>query len=208
MLVGRRPNGERFYRLAGADGGESGAGRGGSERERERERENVNTSMFTPVSGYLDQDWNPVQLEINRRIKARMAEDRQLNWQVAFQRVMASDPSLAGKNWDAFQVELSRRVKELIAKNNALDYRAAMQAVMNDDSNFSHDYGTARVMALPSPGVVEGPGVNRSADVNAEMLPLVKDKIAASDGRTSYGEALRLVLSERPDLARRYKNTL
>jgi hypothetical protein len=194
MLVGRRPNGERFYRLAGADGGESGAGRGGSERERERERENVNTSMFTPVSGYLDQDW--------------MAEDRQLNWQVAFQRVMASDPSLAGKNWDAFQVELSRRVKELIAKNNALDYRAAMQAVMNDDSNFSHDYGTARVMALPSPGVVEGPGVNQSADVNAEMLPLVKDKIAASDGRTSYGEALRLVLSERPDLARRYKNTL
>jgi hypothetical protein len=41
-----------------------------------------------------------------------------------------------------------------------------------------------------------------------EIGTLVKARIAASEGKTQYGEALRLVLADRPDLAKAYKATM
>jgi len=168
--------------------------------------ENGARGVFNPVSGYSDQDWNPVQLEINSRVRTRMLENKQLNWQAALQMVMNADPSLAVRSWDAINVELSRRVKAMLAQSGSQDYGAALRAVMNDDPNFARDYLAAKGAYLARTSA-RAPASEESA-VDSELLPLVKEKIAASEGKTSYGEALRLVLSERPDLARRRKATM
>lgn len=171
----------------------------------EEETGKVNNTTFdpggmgNPVSGYLDQDWNPVQLEINRRVQKMMAGNRLLGWQTAFQMAMAADPSLAGKNWDAINVELIRRTKQMMAGNNALNYGRALEAVLRDDPTFCLNYRAAKMSQL-------GTGVDLSTnDVDAEIMPLVKDKIAASDGKMAFMDGWRAVLSERPDLGRRRK---
>lgn len=55
-------------------------------------------------------------------------------------------------------------------------------------------------------GATEGEPVEGA--VMVEIGTLVKARIAASEGKTQYGEALRLVLADRPDLAKAYKATM
>jgi hypothetical protein len=162
----------------------------------------VSNSNFNPVSGYLNQDWNPVQLEINGRVQRMMAGDRRLDWAAAFQAVMAADPSLAGKNWDAINVEISRRVKAQMAANNALDYGRALQAVLLGDPNLARDYRAAKFTQLGAPCLS---AVNQ---VDAEIAPMVKEKIVMNEGGIDYRTAFNLVLRERPDLARRRMDAL
>ena len=110
-------------------------------------------------------------------------------------------------SWDAFSVELNRRIKWMLKEDSSKDYRTALTAVMLDDRSFARNYLAAKIRNLGSPGV-EMPHADQRAGVDAEMLPLVREKIAASDGGMDYGAALRLVLTERPDLARRRMDTM
>jgi hypothetical protein len=72
---------------------------------------------------------------------------------------------------------------------------------MIDDRDLFQRYREARYRELSTPGVKRPDG--RLGAVDAELLPLVREKVAASEGRMEYGAALSMVLSERPDLARR-----
>lgn len=181
--------------------------------KREQETTNVSSPNFTPVPSYLVQDWNPVQREINGRVAALLTANKLLNWNAAYSDVMAGDPSLVSKAWDAVNVELSRRVRQMQDQNNydpmtggmsakpagrPLGYEQALNAVMGNDGDFARYYGNLKTAWLgrkfnPDP-------VNQ---VDAELLPLVQEKIAASDGRMGYRDAFMAALSDRPDLARR-----
>ena len=108
-----------------------------------------------------------------------------------------------GNGWDAVNVEISGRVKQVMAAKG-LNYAGAFQALMLDDRDLARRYHAARMQHLAN----DGGGTYRASTVGAEMHPLVQTKIAASEGRMGYGEALKAVLSERPDLARRYKDEL
>jgi hypothetical protein len=56
-------------------------------------------------------------------------------------------------------------------------------------------------------GAVEGEP--EGVQATRELTELVKARIAASEGKAmAYGEAMRLVLSDRPDLERAYKATM
>jgi phage I-like protein len=167
---------------------------------------NVNNMNFGTVSGYLDQDWNPIQLEINRRIQQKMATDKRLSWNEAYQLVMDADPKLAIGIWDALQVEMNRRVKQMMAGNSALDYGRAQEAVWRADPALYRDYQAA-MKGNPNPGVRP---VNEQLQqqVDTEIEPLVQAKIGLSEGGMDYGQAWIAVLNERPDLRRRRMATM
>jgi hypothetical protein len=165
------------------------------------EGQNVNNDQTT---GYVNvADWDTVQLEIRRRAAQLMAADRRLDYAAAEDAVYRSDPKLADQDWDVVQGELIRRIKAMMAANNQLTYPAAMQAVMRDDSNLVRRYYSAKTRWLSG-----ADGVVRPGDVALEMKPLIEQKVAASEGRLNYAGAFSQVLSERPDLARRYKDAI
>jgi hypothetical protein len=181
------------------------------------ETQQMSSPNFNPVPSYLHQEWSPVQNEIEERIRQMMKAYKLMDWNDCYHVVMAADPSLAGKVWDAARVELDRRVKELQGQHDyspatggltrpgagrPLGYDQALTVVMNNDSGFARYYQAARTAQFGAPQLTT------ANQVEAEIIPLVKAKIAASDVNTSFGEALRLVLSERPDLARRHKDAL
>lgn len=183
--------------------------------KREQEATNVSSPNFTPVPSHLVQDWSPVQREINGRVAALLTANKLLNWNAAYSDVMAGDPRLVSKAWDAVNVELSRRVRQMQDQNNydpmtggmsakpagrPLDYQQALNAVMGTDGGFARYYRDLKTAWL---GKKSNPDpVNQ---VDAELLPLVQEKIAASDGRMGYRDAFMAALSDRPDLAQRRK---
>jgi hypothetical protein len=156
--------------------------------------------------GYSDQDWDGVQLEIARRVQRLMAANLQLGYGDATEAVFQADPSLAQADWDAIQVELTRRVKETMAGNNQLDYNRALQAVMAGDPNICRRYYAAKNRLLSAPGVQ--PRGSQGDEVALEIQPLVQAKVAASERGGDAGSALKAVLYERPDLARRLRNSM
>lgn len=114
-----------------------------------------------------------------------------------------SEEMQADNEWDAVQLEVVRRTKQVMAERG-LDYAAAMRWLMLDDCDLSRRYSTARIQNLG------GSGFKRLQDENlgSEIQAAVSEKVAASEGRLNYGAALTYVLSNRPDLARRYKDSL
>ncbi|HEY9141660.1 MAG TPA: phage protease [Bryobacteraceae bacterium] len=111
---------------------------------------------------------------------------------------------VSSNDWDVVQVEISRRVKLTMAAHS-LDYAAALQRLMLDDRDLWRRYQEAK-NAFSSPGV--RPVNDQLGKVDSEILPLVREKLAASEGRMDYGEALKAVLAESPDLARRRKDAM
>jgi hypothetical protein len=105
-------------------------------------------------------------------------------------------------DWEDVQVEVCQRVKLVMAARN-LDYSAALQRLMSDDRDLSERYREAKNRDLGTPSVWP---INErlGADAGARVAELVKQKIAASEGKTSGQEALRLVLAENAGLAREY----
>jgi hypothetical protein len=178
-----------------------------------REVTNVSLPNFNPVPSHLQQDWSQAQREINGRVGQMLTANRLLNWNEAYQAVMVADPGLAPRAWDEVNVELNRRVKQIQDQNNydpstgaisakpagrPLDYRRALTAVMNNDAGFARYYADAKAAWLGRQSQPDA--VNQ---VDAEIAPLVREKLAASDGRMGYRDAFMSALSERPDLARR-----
>lgn len=110
-----------------------------------------------------------------------------------------------GDEWDAVSVEVNERVKQTMAAKG-LDYGSAMRALMLADRDLWHRYIEAKARYLSNP---DGTRLQQqSGEVALEMHPLVQAKLAASEGRMDYATALKTVLSERPDLERRYKATI
>ena len=101
-------------------------------------------------------------------------------------------------NGDA-QVELCQRVKALMASDKSLDYATAMRNVGRDDRDLWHRYlGTRR-------GSIAHYTVNQA---ETAIALLARETVAASEGTLDYGTALKAVLSDRPDLARAWKDTM
>ena len=149
-------------------------------------------------SDYSD-GWNEVQVEIDRRTRQMLASNPLMGYQAAFTQVMRDDPKLTTQRWDAIQVQITDRVKAMMAANKALSYGVALAGVLRDDSNLAREYRDARMGAL-------SPITSQPDDqLGVEIGTLVKDK--TSEG-IEASAALRAVLSERPDLARRYKDTM
>jgi len=142
------------------------------------------------------------QTEIDRRTRQMMAANPRLGYQGAFNAVMQADPKLADERWNAVQVTITTRVKELMANNTQLTYRAALTHVLIADSNLAREYREARtgLYHVSSRPVDDQIGVDISA--------AVAEKLAASEGKLDYSSGLKLVLRERPELARRYKATM
>jgi len=103
-------------------------------------------------------------------------------------------------DWDGVQVEISQRVKQVMAARG-LSHAAAFQRLMLDDRDLWQRYQEARFSRISTPGVRRPD--DRLAAADSEILPLVREKMAASEGKMAYRAALNLVLTERPDLARR-----
>jgi len=112
---------------------------------------------------------------------------------------------VSSNEWDAVSVEVNERVKQTMAAKG-LGYGPAMQALMLADRDLWRRYNEARIRHLSNPDCARLQ--QQSAEVSLEMHPLVQAKLAASEGRMDYATALKAVLSERPDLERRYKATL
>lgn len=163
-----------------------------------------------PESGYIGSDWNPVALEIDQRARHLMGSEPTLGYQAAIEKVYNADPALAEKNWNTIQAEVLRRTKEMMARNGALqfgralDYGAALQAVLHDDPSLQREYSAARKRWLADGGLFD----SDDTQVGNELCAMIREKIAASDRGMDYGDAMRAVLSERPDLKRRYKDSL
>ena len=99
-----------------------------------------------------------------------------------------------GNDADAVQVEINGRVKHTMAAKQ-VGYSDALRLVMMDDRDIHR-----RWLATMGGGADCRP---QAAQVDSEIDPLVKAKIAASEGRMDYACAYKWVLAERPDLARR-----
>jgi hypothetical protein len=155
------------------------------------------------VAVNYDDDSNLVQIEIDRRIREMMAANRPMGYQAAFQAVMVADPKLADARWNAVQEQICGRVKELMASNKQLNYAAALDGVLREWPNLAREYRDARIGALSPVTSFRLP----DDQLGVEIQTLVKGKLAASEGK-GYGMALSEVLCERPDLARRYKDTM
>lgn len=103
---------------------------------------------------------------------------------------------------DTAQVELCEKTKRLMASDSTLDYGTALRMVMWRDPKFAERYENARRQRLCTSNV--RPIGSRDENVGSEIHSLTKEKVAASEGKTSYAAAMGWVLSERPDLARRW----
>ena len=182
---------------------------GASKSAVERLRRHWVLSEIAPGRGYersegmqVDNEWNEVQVEIDRRTRQMMATDRRLGYGDAFMAVMAADPALAARRWAGVQLQITDRVKQLMAANSQLTYASALTGVLVQNSKLATEYRLARMGSPPT-------GVEPTGDpVGVEISALVTEKLAASESQLNYGDALRLVLSNRPDLARRYKETM
>ncbi|MDR3700600.1 MAG: phage protease [Candidatus Sulfopaludibacter sp.] len=165
---------------------------------------------YVPPSGYLNQDWNPMQLEVNSRVVALRNANPLLGWQDAETTVFQNDPGLAQKILDVINVEISRRVKlwqEGEVSGRKLDYVAAFNTVMNDDPTLARQrQAVSRVVAITK----HSAPVDDTAlmDVDSEINSAVREKIALSEGRMGYGDAYAYVLNNRPDLKRRKQGAL
>lgn len=146
--------------------------------------------------------WNSVQIEIDRRTREMMATDRRLGYGDAFKAVMAADPALARQRWAAVELQITERVKQSMATNSQLTYATALTGVLMQDSNLAREYRLARIGApLTGAAPIGDP-------VGVEISALATEKLAASEGSLDYSAALRWVLGNRPDLARRYKDSM
>ena len=152
------------------------------------------------VNSNYSNGWNEVQTEIDRRTRQMLASNPLMGYQTAFTQVMRDDPKLATQRWDAIQVQITDRVKAMMAANKELSYGVALAGVLRDNSNLAREYREARMGTL-SPITSSPP----DDQLGVEIGTLVKDK--TSEG-IEASAALRAVLSERPDLARRYKDTM
>lgn len=112
---------------------------------------------------------------------------------------------VSNSEWNDVNVELSQRVKAVMAAEQ-LSYSAALQRVMLTDRDLSRRYKETKDRYLSDSGATYRAARDESA--GAEISALVKAKVAASEGRIEYRAALSLVLSQRPDLAQRYKREL
>jgi hypothetical protein len=183
------------------------------EQEQQREASRVSSPNFNPVPSYLRQPWSAVQNEIEGRVEDMLRGNKLLDWNQAWTAVTTADPGLADQVWDAVNVELNRRIRELQASNNydpntgapsprptgrPLGYGSALDAVMRADAGFARYYRAAKEAQIGG-----GAELSSTGQVDAEIAPLVKEKIAASEGKMGYRDAWRAVLSERPDLALR-----
>lgn len=110
-----------------------------------------------------------------------------------------------GNDWDAVNVEVNNRVKQVMAAKG-VDYGLALQAVVLDDRDLWHRYkeAKARSMGIPDVRLTDHQGGSVASKIHA----LVQEKVAASEGRVDYRAGLTIVLSERPDLARQWKDTM
>lgn len=170
-----------------------------------RPGEERNMNDFS-TSGYSDQG-SPIELEITRRIQQMMAANKQLDWAAAENEVYRLDPSLAGKMWDAISVEINQRVKALMASNSSLTYARALQGVTIADSGLNRRWQAARIRYLGSgDGGFSRPVDPSKGEVDLEIQSLVNAKLSASEGRMDHVAAFKAVLSEQPDLARRYQD--
>jgi hypothetical protein len=156
------------------------------------------------VGGYLDQDWNPVALEINRRVRDKLDTYKVLDWGMAYAEVMEEDPTLARKYNDAIQVEVNRRTKEMMKTHPNLDYASAMTAVFRDDTLLYREYEKMNAVMAGNPGVNTS-RIRALQRAESEIGRIADQKVAASEGRMTRNEAWRIVLTDRPDLARRFK---
>lgn len=150
-------------------------------------------------SDYSD-GWNTIQVEIDRRTRQMMAGNPRMGYGDAFNAVMRADPKLPDQRWNAIQVEITGRVKSMMASNNQLTYASALTGVLLADSNLAREYREARIGAL-------SPVTSRLPDdqLGVEIQTIVRGKTSEGMDATA---ALRAVLSDRPDLARRYKDTM
>jgi hypothetical protein len=154
--------------------------------------------------GYVDQDWDPAELEIAARTQRLMAANKQLSWAAAEDAVMRADPGLVQASWNAIQTELTRRV--LMAEHGQLNYAQALQAVMIDDQNLCRRYYAVKARVLATPDI--RPLGNQDDEIGLEIRDLVQQNIAASEGRLDYASATKAVLAQRPDIALRLKNSM
>jgi hypothetical protein len=115
---------------------------------------------------------------------------------------VGNERGVSNNEWDGIQVEINQKVKEVMAAKG-IDYSKAFQALMLDDRSLWRRYQAAQTREL---------GRRDSGPANAvyeEICPLVSAKIAASEGGgMDYAAALKMVLQERPDIERRYKDAI
>jgi hypothetical protein len=161
----------------------------------------MNQKEDRQVAANYNDGGNKVQAEIDRRVKQLMTANRQLGYNDAFNLVMRANPQLASDRWDAVQVQICQKVKELMAANSQLTYSAALSGVLAQDSNLAREYRDARS------GLSTATSRPVDDQLGVEIQNLVQEKVAASEGK-GYGTALSEVMRERPDLARRYKETM
>jgi hypothetical protein len=113
--------------------------------------------------------------------------------------------------WDAVSVEANTRTKQVMAAKG-LDYGRALVTLMLEDRDLSRRYRRARDRSLGAAAGFTPVGTSGKHDHEDGGAPeihfLAKAKVAASEGRMGYGAAFTAVISERPDLARRWKDAI
>jgi Mu-like prophage I protein len=104
--------------------------------------------------------------------------------------------------YNTTQVELCQRAKRLMASDSTLDYATALRMVGWRDPEFAERCESARRQYLSMSDA--RPVGSQDESVGLEIDTLTKEKIAASVGKTSYAAAMGWVLSEHPDLTKRW----
>lgn len=164
--------------------------------------------LFPPPSGYADQDWNPVALEIDRRAKALVENSqrtaRPLSYQEAVELVYQADNTLAQRNFDAIQVEIARRVKDVQARypRFASDYGGALSTVLSQDGLLRKNYRAAQIRVMAN-----GRGAFTVQPADSEVASRAKELLAASEGKMDFAGAMNQVLRTDPELAARYRDS-
>jgi hypothetical protein len=97
----------------------------------------------------------------------------------------------------AAQAELCERVKRLMVSDSTLNYRDALSMAMRREPEL------AKRCSVSGPQNLR-PLDHQSGDLASQLHALVKEKVAASEGKTSYSAAFGWVLAENPGLAKRY----
>ena len=188
--------------------------------ELERVSEEINRAVHARMDGtgasYLDalvaeMEENPERFSQLERLMAKHGQLTVDALDEAKRRLQARRQTLSeGRRmrdeWDALQVELCERVKRLLLADGNSDYGTAMRMVMLRDPELGRRYENARRQSLATRDVWRGGSQDES--LASELHALTKEKAAASEGKTDYAVALKSVLCERPDLARRYKDSL
>lgn len=110
---------------------------------------------------------------------------------------------VSDNEWNTVNAEVDGRVKQVMAAKG-LEYGPAFKTLMAGDRDLWRRYNATKARCLSN---TDGRREDQAARVHSELLPLVQERIAASEGM-DYGQALKAVLGDRPDLARRYKDTI